>query len=56
MVNFISPNELIEFSKDTEGNIKRIEKLNDILKHDALLGVRETYIYDRGLWNDEQIN
>lgn len=47
MVNFISPNELIEFSKDTEGNIKRIEKLNDILKHDALLGALETYIYDR---------
>lgn len=52
MVKFISPNELIEFSKDTEGNTKRIEKLNDILKHDALLGVRETYIYDRELWNE----
>lgn len=44
MVKFITPNELIEFSKDTEGNTERIEKLNDILKHDALLGAREAYI------------
>lgn len=52
MTKFITPNKLIELSKDTEDNTERIEKLNDILKRDALLGARETYIYDRELYND----
>lgn len=56
MVKFITPNELIEFSKDTEGNTERIEKINIILKETACFGRRECRIYDRALWNDEIID
>ena len=56
MTKFSTPDELIKISEDNKNNAEKIEKINIILKETACFGRRECYIYDRQMWNDEQIN